>query len=385
MEISTKEKYVNILKKRYKKASRKKKSQILSEVQENTGMHRKAAIRLLNSCLRAKIAKKRFPRYLYTKKTIWIIEELWKLNEYACGTNLKSAIPIWISHLKRYYPIDQTTEAQLMKISASTIDRRLKQKRIKYKLKLYSTTKPHRPLYSEVPVKTLSRCTTKPGSIEIDTVVHCGHSLQGDMCYTVNAVELAFGWIGRRAVFCKGARGVHKAITEIIREMPILISNIDIDNGDEFLNWHMINYCKENNISLSRSRPYKKNDQAHIEQKNSTHVRRIFGRTRFDKISVRDLLNDLYANELTLYHNFFRPSQKLMEKTFLASKTKRIFDIPRTPFQRLLLSPDVSHETKSKLETLFNSLDPIYLKTSINRKIRAIFNEQKTTHLHKTA
>jgi hypothetical protein len=385
VDTTTKENYVNILRKRYLNAPRKKKTQILNEMQENIGMHRKSAIRCLHSFRSRKKPLTRPPRYLYTKKTLWIIEELWALNEYACGTNLKEAIPIWLPHLKKYFPINQETEKQLTNISPSTIDRRLKEKRKKHKLKLYNTTKPHRPLYSEVPVKTISRGIVTPGSIEIDTVVHCGGSYDGDMCYTVNAVDLALGWIGRRAVFCKGARGVHNAITEIIAEMPFLITHIDIDNGDEFLNWHMINFCKEHNITLTRCRPYKKNDQAHIEQKNSTHVRRIFGRTRFDTPSVRDLLNDLYQHELMLYHNFFRPSQKLIEKTFLASKTKRIFDTPQTPFQRLLLSPHVSQDTKDRLSKLFASLDPVELKKTINNKIKGIFNEQKRNPLHKTA
>lgn len=385
MDTAVKEEYVNILKKRYLNASRKKKSQILTEMEANIGIHRKSAIRLVNSGLRSRKTHKREPRYTYTKKTIWLIEELWKLNEYACGIILKSSILLWLPHLKRYYPIDHETEKQLNTISPSTIDRRLKEKRKKHKLKLYSTTKPHRPLYSEVPVKTISRCTTKPGSIECDTVVHCGHSNEGDMCYTVNSVELALGWISRRAVFCKGARGVHTAITEMIAEIPGTITEIDIDNGDELLNWHMINYCRESNISLTRSRPYKKNDQAHIEQKNSTHVRRIFGRTRFDKISVRDLLNDLYRNELMLYHNFFRPSQKLLEKTFIASKTNRVLASPKTPYQRLIESPDMLQTEKDKYTKIFKALDPIQLKLTINRKIKAIFNEQKSNPIHKTA
>lgn len=375
---------MKVVQKRYYKLRKKEKGKILDEICANLEIDRKSAIRLVNSDL-SKKRKKRETLYTYSKKTIWIIEELWKRLDHPCGTIVKAAIPLWLPHLKKHYLIDAFTEDQLLSISSSTIDRRLKEKKKRYRLKLHSTTKPNYKLRSQIPIQTSSRHITIPGHCECDTVAHCGFSNSGQYIHTVNKVDIATSWVSRRAVLGKGSVHVKKALDHMRKELPFPLTHLDSDNGDEFINNHLISYCLEHHITQSRSRPYKKNDQAHIEQKNSTHVRRIFGRIRLDTPLVRDYMNDLYEHELMYYNNFFKPSQKLIKKKFVGAKTIRTFDAPQTPYQRVLKSKHVSQENKDALTALFNSLDPIAVKKSVDKKIARIFHAQYKSSQNETA
>jgi len=327
----------------------------------------------------------RAPLFIYSERVIWLLEYIWKESDYPCSTILQASIIDYLPHLKKRYPIDAVTEQQLLSISASTIERRLHKRKKALLMRIQSTTKPNRPLYSRVPIKTSSRRIKTPGHLELDTVAHCGFSNSGIYLHTLNSIDIALGWNGKRAVLSKGAKGVFDATTQLIDESPVTIHELDIDNGDELLNYHMIDYCEATGIQLSRSRPYHKNDQAHIEQKNRTHVRNIFGRVRLDTQHVCDLMNDLYKNELMLYHNFFKPSQKLMAKTFVGSKTIRTFEkVPMTPYKRVLKSRSIPKETKGRLTKTFHALDPFELKKTINKKLTRIFNAQHI-HYHETA
>jgi hypothetical protein len=374
MTITTKRDYMRTVAQRYIKASRKEKSEILCEITANVPMHRKSAIRLVNAAFYEH--KKRSPRpktFIYTKKTIWIVAELWKLLDYAYGEILKAAIPAWLPFLKQRFPIDAHTEEQLLKISPSTIDRRLSEKKKRIKQSIFGTTKPNYILRAQIPIRTSSLKIDKPGSLELDTVAHCGNRNAGEYISTVNGVDIDLTWVVRRSVMGKSRFVVQKAIDEMRAELPFPLVDIDFDNGEEFLNHHLIDYCNRTSLGFTRSRPYKKNDQAHIEQKNSTHVRRIFGRVRLDKQEVCDAMNDLYRHELNWYQNLFKPSQKLLSKKFIGSHMKRKLDKPKTPYQRLLESPHIPKATKDAYTKLFNSLDPIELKQTLDRKIKHIF------------
>ncbi len=366
---------MKIVQKRYLKEKKQEKSIILDEIVQNLNCHRKSAIRLVNSDL-SKQRKPTCKTMTYNKKVFWIIEELWKNSEYPSGIILKAQIPIWLEKAKKRYPIDPITERDILRISASTIDRRLTHKKKRIKAKIYSTTKPGRLIRSQVPIRTSSHRIGKPGSFEIDTVAHCGFSNAGEFIYTVNSVDIATGWVIRRAVLGKGQFGVQRAVDYIRMKSPFGMHEIDFDNGDEFLNWYLLGYCNKNNIGYTRSRPYKKDDQAHIEQKNSTHVRRVFGRVRLDRPAVLHPMNDLYDLELYDFHNFFKPSQKLLKKTFIGSRVKRTFDSPKTPYQRLMESTQVSKKVKHSTTQHFLSLDPFDLKCAIDRKLKNLFNLQ---------
>ncbi|MFC1808362.1 integrase [Candidatus Omnitrophota bacterium] len=385
MTRTTKKDYMSIVHKRYFKSSKKEKSKIIDEVCDNLNIHRKSAIRLINGIPPDKGARRQPRACIYSKHVIWIIEELWKLTEYPCGIILKASIPLWIKHLKLYYPIDADTQRMLFSISSSTIDRRLRYIKRRIKRKIYGRTKPGHIIRSQIPIRCSSSGVTKPGSLELDTVAHCGHSSSGEFIYTVNSVDIATCWVSRRATLGKGQFAVKGAIDEITKKLPFKVLDMDFDNGDEFLNWNLIDYCKRNSIGFTRSRPYKKDDQAHIEQKNSTHVRRVFGRLRLDKPEVAQAMNDLYSNELCIYHNFFRPAQKLLYKKVIGSKLKRKFDKTQTPYQRVLSSEHVSKNTKKRLTDKFDSINPIELKGTIDRKIKAVFALQYRKAKHAAA
>jgi hypothetical protein len=373
MDSTTKGVYMAIVQQRYHKANRKGKSKILDEIVANLPIHRKSAIRLVNTFTSSRKPRKRTRCTLYGKKVLWIIEELWKLLDYPCGSILKASVLDWLPHLKKYYPIDKPTVDDLLKISPSTIDRSLKKKKKYIKGKIYGTTKPSYILRTHIPIRTSSAHITTPGSLELDTVAHCGNSNAGEFIYTVNGVDIATTWVTRCAVLGKGQFKVKNAINSMRETLPFPLIDIDFDNGDEFLNYTLIAYCNSHSIGFTRSRPYKKDDQAHIEQKNSTHVRRIFGHIRLDKPEVLHLINDLYAHELNWYHNFFKPSFKLLEKKCMGARIKRTFEKPRTAYQRVLASDHISAQSKRTLTKLFESLNPIELKRTIDSKIKHIF------------
>lgn len=376
MTTATKREYIKITQKRYFTSNRNQKKTILNELSQTLAIHRKSAIRLLAKPPEPKKSTRTPHPFLYPKKVIWILEELWRMTEYPCSTILKACIPLWMPFLKTRFPLDSASERMLLEISPSTIDRRLKEKRLKRKSKIYGKTKPGRILRDQIPIKTSSSHILSPGSLELDLVSHSGFSAAGQFVYTLNSVDIYSQWVERRALFGRGHLGVCKAFESIRQALPFNLLDIDFDNGSEFLNWDLINYCKNEKIGFTRSRPYQKNDQAHIEQKNSTHVRRLFGRIRFDKPSVTFLLNDLYQNELRLFHNFFKPSQKLIRKRFVGSKTIRTLDEPKTPFQRILNHWSLSHTQRKNLINTFQSLDPIALKQAIQLKISRIYQEQ---------
>jgi hypothetical protein len=379
MTTTTKKEYLMLLWQRYSKANRTEKSRILDEVCSNLSCHRKSAIRTLHRAPKPKRKPKkpRLPTNLiYSQKVLWVIEHLWCLTEYPCGVILKACIPLWLPFLKKRLSIDTETREKLFQISPSTIDRMLRDKKRKLKTKIYGKTKPGKLLRSQIPIRTCSSKISEPGYIELDLVSHSGNSASGEYIHTLNAVDIALTWVSRRAVLGKGEVGVQKAVDEIKREMPCGLKSIDFDNGSEFINLHLLRYCDKQHIAYTRSRPYKKDDQAHIEQKNSTHVRRLFGRIRLDKLEVLDLMNDLYQNELFLFHNFFKPCLKLEKKFFIGSKMKRKFQKPMTPYARLLLSKNVSKEVKCKMTDLFDTLNPMELKKQIDLKMKNIFYAQ---------
>ena len=217
--------------------------------------------------------------------------------------------------------------------------------------------------------------------MEADTVAHCGNSLQGDFIWSLTMTDIHTGWTENRAVWNKGAIGVKKQVISIENTVPFKLLGFDCDNGSEFLNHHLFRYFKENgkNTQFTRSRPYKKNDNAHVEQKNWTQVRHLFGYDRLDIETLVEPMNDLYSNEWSLYNNFFRPSQKLIEKTKINSKYKKKYDKPKTPYERVLESEYVSIEKKEKLKNIYKELNPFELKNKIEYKLKEIFKDVMVT------
>lgn len=375
------EEYTIIFAKRYKRANYNQKKIILTEYCKVTGYHRKHAIRKLNNfkLFIKKKLRKRGRASKYNKKSIIDpIKKIWLTANLPCSKILKSLLPFWIPHyINDYGPIDKDVLNALESISPATIDRIFKPIRPKFNKKGHSGTKPGSLLRKHIPIKTDQWNEFIPGFIESDTVHHCGETVAGQYILTVNYGDIATGWTEQRAVWGKGENGVLTQTEDVENSLPFKILGFDSDNGSEFINQKLVNYftCRDKNpVQFTRSRAYHSNDNSHVEQKNWTHVRQWLGYDRFDNPKIVDLLNDLYKNEWRLYHNFFIPSVKLLEKKRVASKTIKRYDKPKTPYQRLLESDPkyISDETKTKLTKLYETLNPFELRDAIEKKIDKI-------------
>ncbi|MFH0807089.1 MAG: transposase family protein [Elusimicrobiota bacterium] len=274
--------------------------------------------------------------------------------------------------MKKRYPIPPEVEKQLLAISPSTIERGLKNKKRKLKRKIYGTTKPGYLLKHQIPIKTDSWNVHKPGFTETDLVSHSGDKADGDFIHSCNLTDIKTTWTETRAIMGKGQFETFTALQKIINSFPFPIKGIDSDNGSEFINWHLAKFCNDNKIQFTRSRPYEKNDNGHIEQKNYTHVRKMFGYFRYDTEQAKMSMNNLYKNELRLVQNLFQPSVKLIKKTQVGSKFKRRYDKPLTPSQRLANCKGVNPYKLAQLNKLVNTLDPFELSEIIDKNISRI-------------
>jgi hypothetical protein len=369
--------YIDAIKNRYIHSNKQEKKLILDEFCKVCNYNRKYAIRVLNKPINKwQHKKKRGPKPKYNDKDfIKALKTIWEATDYICSKRLHSAIPLWLPFLdsQQIYITDEISE-KLLSISPPSIDRILKNSRLKSKKGLCGT-KPGSLLKNQIPIRTDNWDITKPGFIEADTVAHCGNSLAGDFIWSITMTDILTGWTENRAVWNKGALGVNKQVEDVEYKLPFEILGFDCDNGSEFLNHHLLRYFtdRKNKVTFTRSRPYKKNDNAHVEQKNWTQVRHLFGYDRLDIKSLVEPMNDLYSNEWSLYNNFFRPSQKLIKKTKINSKYIKKYDKPKTPYERLLESGTLSVEKAKQLNDLYKSLNPFELKNKIEYKLKHIF------------
>jgi hypothetical protein len=265
-------------------------------------------------------------------------------------------------------------QKQLLSISPATIDRRLKAKKHQLKKRLYGRTKPGTLLKHHIPIKTDSWNVKIPGFTETDLVSHSGNSASGEFIHSLNVTDIHSTWVETRAVMGKSQIGVLDAMKDIQQALPFKLLGIDSDNGSEFINYHLKTFCDQNKIQFTRGRPYKKDDNAHIEQKNWTHVRKIFGYERYDSKQAVEAMNDLYRNELRILQNLFLPSMKLLEKTRIGSKLKRRYDKPKTPLERLLNCPQNNPLNIQELKNLRNTIDPFALAKGVEQKLERIYH-----------
>lgn len=367
--------YTKTLKGRYLKGNRKVKSKILDEFCAASGYNRKSAIRMLMRGLlgvRDKPAgrKKEYePRLLLPP-----LKFIWLATDQMCGPRLKAAIPLWLPFYEMKYSISPEVKHQLLSASARTLDRLLKPLKHRYP-KRFSGTKPGSLLKNQIAVKTQQWNEKQPGYVEADTVAHCGTSLLGSFIWSITLTDIYSGWTENAAVWNKGAHGVLQQIEKIEKRLPFSILGFDSDNGGEFLNYHLLRYFNERNkpVQFTRSRPYHKGDNAHVEQKNWTHVRQLFGYFRLENADLVELMNELYQNEFALLHNYFCPAMKLKDKARVGSKIIKKYDQPQTPYQRLMQCEAIDDLQKEKLKKIYQSLNPFDLKEAIERKLKNIF------------
>ncbi len=379
MSPRSKREYVEAIFVRYRNASRKLKASILNEFCATLNFHRKHAIRLLRKFKRFRKTKTKRPGRtpFYSQPSILKpLKKIWLTANLPCSKRLKAILPLWIpGYTQSIGPLPPEVVQALSRISPATIDRILSPTRIHYKKRGRSTTKPGTLLRNQIPIKTNQWNESLPGFLEADTVAHCGDSLTGMFAYTIDAVDIATGWTEQRAVWGKGESGVLLQINDIEKSLPFPLLGFDCDNGAEFLNHHLYRHFTQRKkpIQFTRSRAYHKQDNAHIEQKNWTHIRQWLGYQRFDNPEIVPLLNHLYTQEWKLFHNFFCPSVKLLAKERIGSKTIKRYDSPKTPYQRILESPHIPLKIKQSLTKQLASFNPFMLRKTMEENIKKIF------------
>jgi hypothetical protein len=366
---------------RYEQASTKVRQRILDEFCANCGYHRKYAIRLLNGPPpRDRTAHRRSRCPAYGRPLISVLSAVWEAAGYPWSVRLKALLPLWMPWARKRFSVSPALEKQLLRISARTIDRRLQARKRCIRKRLYGHTKPGTLLKHHIPLKTDAWDVQKPGFTEIDLVSHSGDCASGEYCYSLNMTDIHTTWVETRVVMGKGQQGVCDAMEEMRQALPFPLLGIDSDNGSEFINHHLHRYCQGLQIQFTRGRPYKKDDNAHIEQKNWTHVRRVLGYERYDSPAAFDAIQDLYRHELRLFQNLFLPSLKLLRKVRIGSRLKRVYGSPQTPFQRLRSCPQADPAQIASLEKLLATLDPFALSQTIEKKLDSIYQRASRSH-----
>ena len=378
MSLSAKREALARIHGRYGRAGRPHKTRILDEFCATCGYHRKAALRLLNRPLGTAPPKRSGPKVLYDPaEMLPALKAIWLASDQLCSKLLKAALPQWIEHHPPTgTPLPEAFKKKLLKISPAQIDRLLRPSRIQHPKKGICATRPGTLLRHQVPTRGGPPDTTRPGSVEADTVAHCDDSTEGDYVNSLTFTELYSGWTENRAVWNKSAESVLEQLKELEQVVPFAMKDFHTDNGGEFLNWALHRHLTGRRVPMpwTRSRAYRKNDNAHCEQKNWTHVRQLFGHDRFGHAQLVPLMNELYAKEWSQFTNHFKPTFKLLKREKKNGRTKRFYEKkPKTPYQRLLESPDIPEATKRKLRTQHSGLDPFALKKSIEVKLKKFF------------
>lgn len=367
---------------RYRRARKKEKIQLLNEFIEITGYTRSyARLVLRNHGKRIQVSETKVvvgdvgkrsrckrPK-VYDGKFVGVLRAIWVIMDYICGKRLAAILPELVEKLEQHREIrcDRETREKLLKVSAATIDRVLKAERRKYELRGRSRTKPGTLLKHQIPIRTFTEWDDKkPGFVEVDLVAHDGGNAFGDFIQTLDLTDVHTGWTETFAVQNKAQVWVFEALKKLRKRLPFPLLGLDSDNGGEFINHPLLRYCKDEEITFTRARPYRKNDNCFVEQKNWSVVRRAVGYARYDSAEQLLLLNQLY-DCLRLFTNYFQPTMKLKSKERIGSKVKKHYEkIPQTPYQRVLGSAEVSRKTREQLKEEYSRLNPAALKRTIS-------------------
>ena len=326
MSPTSKREYIRAISQRYRTASRLAKQHILTEFCATTGYHRKAAIRVLNRPPGAQTRQRRRRPPTYGTQAIATLAAIWEAAGYPWSVRLKALLPLWLPRAKQRFAITPRVEQQVPSISPRTIDRRLQAKKTQLRRRLYGRTKPGTLLKHHIPIKTEHWDVTSPGFAEADLVSPSGNAADGEFVYSLHLTDIHSTWVETRAPLGRGQTAVLHALEEMAQVLPFPLQGLDSDNGSEFINHHLWRYGQTHGIQFTRGRPYKKDDNANIEQKNWTHVRKLLGWDRYDSHQALEAINDLYRNELRFMMNLFQPSVKLVRKVRVGSRLRRVYD-----------------------------------------------------------
>jgi hypothetical protein len=375
MSQRSKREMIETIRPRYLKANRIGKARILDEITATTGYHRKYAIRVLRHGLKPKGLKKPGRRKKYQGEVVQILEQVWEIYGRICSKRLHPFLSEGVAILERCHELSMSPELKqlLMSMSPATIDRCLRKARFTHPQHGLSTTKPGYLLKKAIPVRTFTPWEEEnPGFLEIDLVAHCGQTTEGTYLNTLTATDLATGWTECLALPNKTQFAVSQAIGKLQEDLPFPLLGLDSDNGSEFINDTLYRYCLAEQITFTRSRPYQKNDQAHVEQKNWSVVRHTIGYDRLETSAELALLTSIYS-DLRLYINFFQPVLKLISKQRVDGKVIPLYDQATTPFRRVLALDSISIQIKARLTDLYFHLNPVTLRTNIDSKVALLW------------
>ena len=361
---------------RYQKCGRKEKGALLDDFIAHTGHNRKYVIAQLNSkeLLKKNLKQSRTKKSFYDEPIVTALKIIWEIFDESCGQRLTHQIQNELDRLIGFGELTITEEERLklLKISSTTIDRKLKKHKKEKIRAAHGTTRPGTFLKSKIPVR-LTWNTNNVGYQEMDLVAHNGGNPYGQFINTLSVTDIAIQWWEGEAIMGKSAYVVNEGIKEIRKRLPFSITGVDSDTGAEFINHLLYKYCQDEDIEFTRGRAYHKNDNAHVEQKNWTHVRKMLGNNRFDTTAEQLILNHLYRNELRLYKNFFQVTYKLESKEWIHGKRKRQYEKQlKTPFKRLLESEQITDIEKQELKDIYLTLNPADLKRRIDKTIDAL-------------
>ena len=367
--------YIEAIRWRYLGATKKEKGRILDEFAQVTGYHRKSAIRRLCHGNQPRQGKKRGRPRRYGIAIVQALKVAWEATDRLCSKRLQPFLLELIKVLRQHGEKTMTAEveAQLCQMSASTIDRLLRPYRRLGGRHPFTTTKPGSLLKNSIPIRTFADWEeSRSGFLEVDLVPHCGESSEGFYLTTLCAVDVASGWSECIGVWGKGQDRVGGAVHRLRKRLPFPLLGLDSDNGSEFINQHLYTYCRREGITFTRSRSYKKNDSCHVEQKNWSVVRRLVGYDRYNSHAALEALNRVY-DLLRLYINFFQPVMKLVGKTRHGAKVHKVYDMAKTPYQRLLEAGVLTEAKQQELAAIYHGLNPVLVLKQINDNLESLW------------
>jgi len=373
---------MGLMRQRYRQRGRQGRSRLLDEVCAMCGYERKYAMKVLGG-VRAIAGggglKRGGSRRRYGAAEREVIKTIWLAAEQPCGKRLKEALGLWLPYYEKDHgKLATELRERILEASAATLDRLLAPCRAAAGGRGRCGTRPGTLLRRQIPIRTEHWDVEGPGYIEADTVAHCGESMSGEFCWSLTATDVHTQWTETRAVANRGQAAVAARIAQIESALPFPILGFDTDNGGEFLNWHLVGYFGQRPapVAFTRSRAYRKNDNARVEQKNWTHVRQLVGYGRLEGERAAELLNALYTGEWGWFRNFFCPVMKHLRTEVVGSRKKRVYDKPATPFERLKACGQIESARLADLQGHMESLNPFDLKRTIERKLRAILRLQ---------
>lgn len=364
--------YLETIRARYRKSTKKEKSKILDEFCIVCGYERKYAIRILWGHVEPR-SQRPGPKRTYSHKVIPHLIYFWVAMNKCCSKKMKAALPLWMPFYRE--AIDTEAKQLLLKMSSATIDRRLKEYRDRAdQLGGISATRSSW-VKSKIPIKLLDHKILAPGFMESDTVAHCGNSLSGEFVNTLTVTDLFSGWTENRAMLTKTSDQIVKQVNSIESRLPFRMQGFASDNGTEFLNQDLHYYLtkRKDPVEFVRRRPYKKNDNAHVEQKNFTHVRSLFGYERFEDAELVQKMNEIYQAYWNPLWNYFTPCLKLKAKTRIGGRIKKEYDVPKTPAQRLLEHSELPSPQQSYIKEQLRGRNPFWLKQQLDKKLKEFF------------